>query len=59
MFENVKEAKEWLKFQVKESVYKEGMELSGHHAGENKCLRGCSERELDTIYISAILRKEK
>ena len=52
VFKNVGEAKEWLKFQIENGVYHQGMELCGHHAGGDQgCLRGCRERELETVYF--------
>jgi len=62
IFDSVKDAKDWLKFQVNMGVYYDGMTLSGHHAGNSHC-RQCNrdetkpKRELNiTIYFSGLKR---
>jgi len=37
VFADPKEAINWLYYQVENGVYKDGMELGGHHMGENRC----------------------
>ena len=49
VFDTVKDAETWLRFQVKHEAYKDGMTLPGHHSGEYTCSKGCSDREVKTI----------
>lgn len=44
VFNSMNSAIEWLTFQVQNKAYRDGMELSGHHAGRDECLKGCGDR---------------
>lgn len=46
IFADAKEAIDWLYYQVENGIYKNGMELSGHHAGENRC-KVCNKPETE------------
>ena len=61
VFPNTKEALAWLKFQVGEGVYTDGMILGGHHAGEYTCSMGCNDREIygfDSIFFHSLKKKK-
>ncbi len=49
VFDSVKDAKVWLKFQIKHGAYAKDMTLPGHHAGEHVCSKGCFDREVETV----------
>ena len=36
---------DWMEFQIRNGVYSDGMELSGHHSGENECSTCGKDRE--------------
>lgn len=59
VFNNTEEATAWLKFQVENKVYTEGMWLTGHSRGENRCSKGCDDREIDVIYFIHLRGKKE
>jgi hypothetical protein len=53
------EAIEWLRFQVKGGAYYKGMILTGHHAGESLCMKGCDDRMVDDWINFSNLKEDK
>lgn len=51
VFANVAEAEKWLRRKVADRTYYDGRRLSGHHAGEHECCKGCDDREIKSIYF--------
>jgi hypothetical protein len=52
-FATIEDAVLWLDEQARLGNLKDGMTLSGHHSGENRCLKGCDERQvLDAIHVN-------
>lgn len=45
VFADPKEAIDWLYFQVENGAYKDGMELRGHHSGEDSRCKVCNKKE--------------
>jgi len=67
VFENPKDAVEWLYFQVENGAYKDGMELAGHHTSDPHCKK-CNpptewlfeQRETNlTVYFSHVIGPTK
>ena len=54
VFEDINQAKEWLLDAVKKGEYKYDMQLTGHHAGEHNCSKGCDDREIEHISFRSI-----
>lgn len=52
-FKTFADAVLWLDRAMAADVLHRGMDLSGHHAGENECRKGCAEREVATIFINS------
>lgn len=51
-FKTFSDAVLWLDRAVADGILVRRIELTGHHAGENECLKGCADREVATIFIN-------
>ena len=52
IFRSVKDAATWIETEVAANRLEDGMELSGHHAGENECLTcGPDREEIAIVYL--------
>lgn len=49
VFDNLKEAIDWLYFQVENGAYKDGMKLNGHHSGDPDC-KSCNKGKSNWIF---------
>lgn len=59
VFKQPSEAMKWLIETVDGGRLREGMQLSGHHAGEFACSKGCDRREVGLVYIRGDKLDEK
>ena len=54
VFDDVVSALEWLKTKVDDGTYHKGTVMTGHHAGEHSCSKGCDDREINGYGVVSI-----
>lgn len=54
VFDDVEAALTWLEKEIEKGTYHKNMILTGHHAGEYNCSKGCDDREINGYGVVSI-----